>query len=184
MNMHACVDDVHKLNTEHINCQLHCVNDTNITLCSIPIDLFCALNELSGSQLQWVFLVHGDLFCKQRLNYSNWGKKKICLNCCWYQTGANGGSNGASSFVFANNKRINGKTIRSTWLSSAVNFEGHNAGALLCKRVMDSLAGPGGPSRGAQYATGIRVSVSVLPPPKKNLPDKFLNAAEVLMVFL
>lgn len=34
-NEYACIDDVHKLNTENINCQLHSVNDTNITLCYI-----------------------------------------------------------------------------------------------------------------------------------------------------
>lgn len=38
MNMHVCVDNVHKLNTEPVNCQLHQVNDTSITPCSFSID--------------------------------------------------------------------------------------------------------------------------------------------------
>lgn len=33
---------LHKLNTEHVNCQSQQVNDTSITLCSFPIDFLGA----------------------------------------------------------------------------------------------------------------------------------------------
>lgn len=139
--------------------------------------------------------MHGDVFCKHRSHYSNWGKRKYVqiapdITSALMAKQMEQARSSLPTITQLTVKRCIKRWSGHTWLVFAVNFEGHSPGALVVwKSVMDSLAGWEAPivvrrkSGEAQYATGVHLSpssswhISTV----KHL-RQFLNAAEVLML--